>query len=65
MATSSPSDPMYYLPSWDDRKEIVYEVFQNHCPISDNMDTRGPFAEALIAVAAWGYRQRMEEEKLG
>lgn len=64
MAVSNPSDPMDYLPGWDDRKEIVYEIFQEKCPIPEDVDTRGPFAEALIAVASWGYKRRMEEEQL-
>lgn len=50
-----------YLPGWDDRKELVYEVFQKHCPIPEGVDTRGDFADAIIAVAQWGYQRRFEE----
>jgi len=48
-----------YYPGWDDRKSLS-EVWQGHAPLPDEGLSERVY-DALIAVAQWGYRQRVEE----
>lgn len=49
-----------YAPSWDNRKELA-DLWQEYAllPVEGLSDE---VYEALIAVAAWGYAQRVAEE---
>jgi len=48
-------------PSWDDRKAL-HDVWQQHARVDPGIEW-GDFSRALIAVANWGYRRRIEEEE--
>jgi hypothetical protein len=52
-----------YAPSWEDRKTLA-ELWQRHSPLPESGLSDSTY-EALIAVAAWGYQQRAEEEPEG
>jgi hypothetical protein len=49
-----------YRPGWDDRKTLS-SLWQEHAPLPDEGLSERVY-EALIAVATWGYQQRMDEE---
>jgi hypothetical protein len=53
------SHPDYTPPEWDDRKELA-SLYQDHARLPEEGLSAG-FYQALIAVARWGYDQRVEE----
>ena len=51
------------IPSWDDRKDLL-ELWQQHAPLPDVGLREGGIFDALLAVATWGYRRRVNEERI-
>lgn len=58
MTLSEPAIGDYY-PGYDCRKDLS-EIWQDHAPLPD-VDFQQIY-KALIAVAQYGYKQRMDEE---
>lgn len=50
----------YTPPEWDDRKELA-SLWQDHAPLPEG-GLSPEFYRALIAIARYGYDQRVEEQ---